>query len=208
MIDLLDLDENMLIAKQLVACSSDDVVVPKYYRHKKHFIWIINQYWKLLHLCQERGYKNVLDFGCGIGVAGAVHDRYHEQFDFTLSLADWEGNWEKEKDTFDHFLECQGMHKYDFTSMKEDTFCFLEDPPFKFDAVLAARFVPMSKLDVTPDQFKERIQPYCVNEFELVYANVSLLTAIREDIDLDVPLYNQPCKYTEDDDQCIKVMIW
>lgn len=180
--------------------------VPKKYRDLGHFRWIHKNYITLFEFCKQQNYKRVLDFGCGIGMSQVVYD--YGDYPFELRLGDMDTDWNGEKATFDAFRDNYSIHYSKFTDICKPNFTFLDEPDIKFDCVIATRFPPLSNLNVSTDDFKERLAPYCEDNFDLVYANISRVKADRLNMNYDIPLYDMECKHTYDDNNVIKLMVF
>ena len=125
-------------------------------------------YYSAFDVFESRGCKNVLDFGCGFGMGKIVHDLGRWSFDLTLS--DSTISWFKnEKESFDHVVESYQLDVLRFTDILKPDFQFVDEVNSKFDAVLTIRFPPISRMKITPTQFKERLSKYCQEEFVYLY---------------------------------------
>lgn len=134
--------------------------------------FLITEYYHCFKYIEHAGYKRVLDFGCGTGMSQIVYDMY--KWDFELTLCDLDVSWAtNEKFIFDHVHDLYGIDILRVNNILKDDFRFLDTPPHKFDALITMRFPPLSKLEVSIDDFKKKLAPYTEEDFSLIYYNVS-----------------------------------
>lgn len=134
---------------------------------------IMEFYSSVFEVIEKRGHKNVLDFGCGLGMSQLVYNL--KKWNFKLTLGDSNVSWYKnEMKLFNHTLKRLKISPLRFTDVLSDDFCFIDKPEGKFDCVVTIRFPPVSRLKITPNNFKKKLQPYCIENFEYIYLHKSL----------------------------------
>jgi SAM-dependent methyltransferase len=167
--DRIDRHQTIPLALKLVEWTSD--INHKKYKTKAMFEWVIAEYYHCFSFCEKQGYKNVLDFGCGIGLSQYVYDL--KPWSFNLELADLETSWKgAEKEIFNRVMDLLGINYLRITDITHD-FKFIDQPKYTYDAVIAMRFPPLSKLLITAEEFKTKLNPYTTKGFDLIYYNLS-----------------------------------
>ena len=133
---------------------------------------IMSFYHQLFDIAESRGHKHVLDFGCGFGMSQRVYDL--SKWSFKLTLGDTDNSWfNNEKNYFDYVLEKHNISILRFGNILSEEFKFLSNIIDKFDCVLTVRFPPVSRMQIPPSKFKEKLAPYCVDNFEYFYLHKS-----------------------------------
>lgn len=183
----------------------------KYDTHSKVAFSIIGYHKILNDMIQQNPNAHILDFGCGIGMSQLVWEHcLAPSPSQSLHVSDWCISWVKgEKDVFDEFRDTLGIDWLRTTSIipnrklnryeeelgenwkdtvgKGDVFKFIDEPPVKFNTVIAMRFPPLIHCQITPQKFKERIQPYCTEDFKLhvVYITKDAYMSASDSIEPD-----------------------
>lgn len=171
-ISLKRLGEHQVIPIATRLAAELEPISPKY--DFKGIEFVMNEYYYLFNFIKQRGYKRVLDFGCGIGMGKIVHDLY--DFPFELESCDLNVSWnENEKEAFDKSCDLFGIDILRVTDVTSEDFKFLDQPSMKYDCVITFRFPPLSKLLVSIEDFKKRLSPYTEEDFTLLYFNVTPL---------------------------------
>lgn len=141
----------------------------------KSILEIMSFYHQLFDIAESRGHKHILDFGCGFGMSQRVYDL--SKWSFKLSLGDRDDSWfQKEMTSFDYVLEKHNISILRFNDVLSKNFYFIDKITDKFDCVLTVRFPPVSRMQIAPIEFKEKLAPYCIDNFEYFYLHKSANT--------------------------------
>lgn len=149
----------------------------RHYQYDKFGTWefLFKSYLTLNQIMNNAGCSNVLDFGCGTGIGEHVWQGPSciQSYDLDTTRLDlWEGS---DNEFFSYIADHLNIDIKRFSPMiKDKPFRLIDQPSTKFDAVIAFRFPPLNHKWITPEEFKELIQPWCTPNFKLFYAHVSI----------------------------------